>query len=128
VASLFQTYLPQRYQSMTAHVVDSNGGFTDQIDIVIFDRQYTPVIFRFEGQTVIPAESVYAAFEAKQTVNSELIRYAGAKVASVMSAVQPHSMQIAGQRLSHIDASKSSSMFWNPSASQSSRSRTALIV
>jgi hypothetical protein len=80
---LFQTYLPQRYQSITAHVVDSNGAFSDQIDVVIFDRQYTPVIFHFEGQTIIPAESVYAVFEAKQTINRKLIRYPGTKVASV---------------------------------------------
>ena len=27
----------------------------------------------FEGQTIVPAESVYAAFEAKQTVNAALV-------------------------------------------------------
>ncbi|MDR3719871.1 MAG: hypothetical protein P4K98_13815 [Bryobacteraceae bacterium] len=80
---LLQTYLPQRYQAATAHVVDSNGAFSEQIDVVVFDRQYSPFIFRFEGQTIIPAESVYAAFEAKQTVNADLVRYAQNKVASV---------------------------------------------
>ena len=64
---LLQTYLPQRYQAATAHVVDSNGTFSEQIDVVVFDRQYSPFIFQYEGQTIIPAESVYAAFEAKQT-------------------------------------------------------------
>jgi hypothetical protein len=81
--SLFQTYLPQRYQAATAHVVDSQGAFSEQIDIVIFDRQYSPFIFHFEGQTIIPAESVYAVFEAKQTINLEQIRYAQKKVESV---------------------------------------------
>jgi hypothetical protein len=80
---LLQTYLPQRYQAATAHVVDSEGAFSDQIDVVVFDRQYSPFIFSFEGQTIIPAESVYAAFEAKQTVNADLVRYARRKVASV---------------------------------------------
>jgi hypothetical protein len=50
---------------------------------VIFDRQYSPFIFEFEGQTVIPAESVYAVFEAKQTINADLVKYAQAKVESV---------------------------------------------
>lgn len=36
---LLQTYLPKRYQAATAHVVDSNGVFSDQIDVVVFDRQ-----------------------------------------------------------------------------------------
>jgi hypothetical protein len=80
---LLQTYLPQRYQAAKAFVVDSKGDFSDQIDVVVFDRQYSPFIFLYEGQTVVPAESVYAVFEAKQTINAELIRYAQEKVASV---------------------------------------------
>src|SRR5436190_1345499 len=59
------TYLPRRYQATKCHVVDSNGIFSDQIDVAIFDRQYSPFIFHFEGQAIIPAESVYGVFEAK---------------------------------------------------------------
>ena len=80
---LFQTYLPQRYRAASAHVVDSKGTFSDQIDVVLFDRQYSPFIFHYEGQTIVPAESVYAVFEAKQTINAGQIDYAQQKVASV---------------------------------------------
>lgn len=80
---LLQTYLPQRYAAIKAHVVDSKGVFSDQIDVVILDRQYSPFIFKFEGQAVVPAESVYAVFEAKQSINASLVRYAQAKAASV---------------------------------------------
>jgi len=81
--TLLQRYLPQRYQAATAHVVDSNGQFSQQIDVVVFDRQYSPFIFHFEGQMVIPAESVYAVFESKQTINASQVTYAKEKVASV---------------------------------------------
>lgn len=80
---LLQTYLPHRYQAATAHVVDSKGVFSEQIDVVVFDRQYSPFIFYYQGQTIIPAESVYAVFEAKQTINASQIAYAQHKVASV---------------------------------------------
>ena len=80
---LLQTYLPQRYQAANAHVVDSKGIFSDQIDVVIFDRQYSPFIFHYQDQTIIPAESVYAVFEAKQSINAEHVEYAQKKVASV---------------------------------------------
>jgi hypothetical protein len=80
---LLQSYLPQRYQAATAHVVDCEGKFSDQIDVVVFDRQYSPFIFKYEGQTIVPAESVYAAFEAKQTINAALVKYTRDKVASV---------------------------------------------
>ncbi len=80
---LLQTYLPKRYQADTAHVVDSCGKFSEQIDVVIFDRQYSPFIFRYEGQIIVPAESVYAVFEAKQTINADQVEYAARKTASV---------------------------------------------
>jgi hypothetical protein len=80
---LLQTYLPLRYRAERAHVVDSEGVFSESIDAVIFDRQYSPFIFTFEEQLFVPAESVYAAFEAKQTLDARLVGYAQQKIASV---------------------------------------------
>lgn len=80
---LLQTYLPKRYQAATAYVVDSRGDFSDQIDVVVFDRQYSPFIFSYEGQTIVPSESIYAVFEAKQAINATQVAYAQDKVASV---------------------------------------------
>ena len=80
---LLQTYLPLRYRAEKAHVVDSDGSFSDQIDVVVFDRQYSPFIFNFEEQIIIPAESVYAVFESKQAINAAQIDYAQKKVATV---------------------------------------------
>ncbi len=73
---LFNTYLPKRYQAATAHIVDSKGVFSEQMDVVIFDRQYSPFVFNFEDQMIIPAESVYAVFEAKQSINRGMVEYA----------------------------------------------------
>jgi len=80
---LFEAYLPRRYSALNAYVVDSKGTFSEQIDAVIFDRQYSPFVFNYQGQTVVPAESVYAVFEAKQTINAAQVAYAQGKVASV---------------------------------------------
>ena len=80
---LLNGYLPERYRAAKAHVVDSQGNFSQQIDVVVFDRQYSPFIFTFEEQLIIPAESVYAVFEAKQTATAALVQYAQSKVASV---------------------------------------------
>ena len=56
--------LPQR-TSWTAR-----AAFSEQIDIVVFDRQYSPFMGSYEDQTIVPAEIVYALFEAKQTMNA----------------------------------------------------------
>jgi hypothetical protein len=81
--ALLTDYLPARYGVLKAYVVDSENRFSDQIDLVICDRQYSPLIFKFEGATIVPAESVYAFFEAKQEINAGTIEYARKKAASV---------------------------------------------
>ncbi|MEN3214149.1 hypothetical protein PUR23_29665 [Methylorubrum populi] len=80
---MLSTYLPLRYRADKATVVDSTGEFSQQMDVVIYDRQYSPFIFIFEGTKVIPAESVYAVFEAKQSLNLKQVNYAHDKIASV---------------------------------------------
>jgi hypothetical protein len=80
---LFTNYLPKRYAASKATVVDSRGKFSDQIDVVLYDRQYTPLIFELEGEIVVPAEAVYAVFESKQEINAQHIAYAQKKAKSV---------------------------------------------
>lgn len=80
---LLQKYLPARYQALKGHVVDSKGDFSQQIDVIVCDRQYSPFIFHHEGELIVPAESIYAVFEAKQSINAEQVGYAREKVASV---------------------------------------------
>jgi hypothetical protein len=81
--SLLNQYLPSRYRAEKAFVVDSKGNFSEQLDVVIFDRQYSPLIFKYQSATIIPAESVYAVFEAKQIVDADKIAYAQKKISSV---------------------------------------------
>lgn len=80
---MLRNYLPKRYQVEKAQVIDSRNKISDQIDVVVFDRQYSPFILHYQGQIVIPAESVYAVFEAKQAINANQVAYAQKKVASV---------------------------------------------
>lgn len=80
---LLSRYLPERYRAARAFVVDSEGQFSEQIDIVVFDRQYSPFIFESEDNIFVPAESVYAVLEAKQEINAHHVGYAQKKIASV---------------------------------------------
>ena len=56
---------------------------SEQIDIVIFDRQYSPFILKQNGVTYIPAECVYAVIEVKQDLTKKNIEYAQQKALSV---------------------------------------------
>lgn len=78
-----QTYLPKRYKADKAFVIDCNSDLSDEIDIVIYDAHYSPMIFDEKGVKYITAESVYATFEVKQNLNKEHILYAQKKLESV---------------------------------------------
>lgn len=80
---LLREYLPNRYIIARGFVIDSEQHCSDQIDILIFDRQYSPFIVNIDGMTYVPAESVYAVFEVKQEISKAHIEYASAKAKSV---------------------------------------------
>jgi hypothetical protein len=81
--SMLNAYLPQRYRADSAFVVDSGGRLSEQIDMVIYDRQYSPLILRQDGALYIPAESVYAVFDVKHEMRRESILEAAQKAESV---------------------------------------------
>lgn len=80
---LLRNYLPERYKVDNGFVVDSEGNISDQIDIIIYDRHFTPFIFRGENIVYIPAEGVYAVFEVKPNFDMGNYKYATAKLKSV---------------------------------------------
>jgi hypothetical protein len=80
---LLKNHLPQRYQADRAFVIDCMGATSEQIDIVIYDRQYSAFLYNQANQRYVPAESVYGVLEVKQDLSREHILYAGEKAASV---------------------------------------------
>ena len=80
---LLNRYLPQRYRATHAFVVDADGNRSRQIDIAVYDHFYSPLLFHHESGPHVPAESVYAVFEVKQTLSAKWVADAGRKAASV---------------------------------------------
>ena len=80
---ILRKYLPKRYEVSQGIVIDSNGATSDQIDIVVFDHQYTPTLLDQQAHRFIPAEAVYCVLEAKPTINKQYLDYAGEKAESV---------------------------------------------
>lgn len=78
-----RAYLPNRYTVDKGIVLDSKGSVSHSIDIIVFDRQYTPTLLDDEKHRYVPAEAVYAIFECKPTIDHRYLKYAGNKVASV---------------------------------------------
>lgn len=82
--NLLDSHLPRRYLVLPkATVVDHRGEVSQEIDLLIVDRQYSPFVFHADARTYVPAESVYAVLECKQGLDRENLLYAANKVASV---------------------------------------------
>lgn len=102
-------YLPKRYCVAKAFVIDSLGQQSQQLDLVIHDRQFSPFWFNQDKALYIPAESVYAVFEVKQTLDKSTVRYAGKKAASVRNLHRTSDSFVwAGERWKRASPSRSS--------------------
>jgi hypothetical protein len=80
---VLRRYLPRRYGVSRGIVIDSRGATSDQIDIVIYDPQYTPTILDQQEHRYVLTEAVYAVLEVKPEINSETLQYAADKARSV---------------------------------------------
>ena len=80
---MLSNFLPKRYEIDKAFVINFEGFVSDQIDLVIYDRHFSPFILHQNGAKFIPAESVYAVIEIKPTLTSANIKYAAEKAKSV---------------------------------------------
>lgn len=80
---VLRKYLPRRYAVDNGIVIDNKGATSDQIDVIIYDNQYTPTLLDQENHRFVPAEAVYAVLEVKPTINKTYLEYAGNKAESV---------------------------------------------
>jgi len=83
--AMLATTLPRRYEVAKAFVIDCRGTQSQQQDVVIFDRHFSPLLSDAAGGRYIPAEAVYAVFEVKQAIGRDEVLYAAEKAASVRS-------------------------------------------
>ena len=79
---LLRAHLPGRYEVEGGFIIDVDGQESQQLDVIVFDRQYSPTLFEVGGVLYVPAESVYGVFEVKQDLSKQHVEYAGEKVAS----------------------------------------------
>lgn len=82
----FRSFLPNKYAIDKGFVFDSSGKISEQIDIIIYDALYAPLVFGTEsGEKFVTAESVYAVFDSKPKIEKGTLEYTNKKIASVTS-------------------------------------------
>ncbi|MDO3175908.1 DUF6602 domain-containing protein [Mycobacteroides abscessus] len=122
---MLSKYLPSRYKVGKGFVIDHEGSVSQDIDIIIYDGYYSPIVFHENEVLYVPAESVYAVIESKQVLKKEYIEYARDKVASVRALKRTsapirqmndtHATKVGAEILAGIVATRSE---WSPAFGQ----------
>ncbi|WP_238943993.1 DUF6602 domain-containing protein [Seramator thermalis] len=64
--SLFKQIIPHKFSiKQGVFIMDSNGNTSAEVDLVIFDEQYTPYIFNYGEICFIPIEAVAVVIQCK---------------------------------------------------------------
>lgn len=78
---LFRSIIPQKFSmSQGVMIIDSDGNVSKEVDIAVYDEQYTPYVFQYNTLKFIPIEAVAVVIECKSTsVNKDkLVKWADA--------------------------------------------------
>ncbi|WP_137742897.1 DUF6602 domain-containing protein [Robertmurraya siralis] len=63
---LFRRIIPLKYKvEQNVFIIDSNQNISNEVDIAVFDEQYTPYIFNYGKMKFIPIEAVAIVIECK---------------------------------------------------------------
>ncbi|WP_281886327.1 DUF6602 domain-containing protein [Paenibacillus sp. YYML68] len=64
--SLFERIIPKKFSiARSVFIIDSLGNFSKEVDLAIFDEQYTPYIFNYGVMKFIPIEAVAVVVQCK---------------------------------------------------------------
>ncbi|MBH5320424.1 hypothetical protein I6N90_21760 [Paenibacillus sp. GSMTC-2017] len=65
---MFEQMIPRKFAiEQSVFIVDSESRVSKEVDLVIFDEQYTPYIFRYGNIKYIPIEAVAVVVQCKST-------------------------------------------------------------
>jgi len=88
VRSFLRQYLPKTIDITTGLLVDSQGGQSRQLDIILSDSAKTPIFYESGETRVIPVECAYAVVEVKAFLNKTELEKAYQNMQSVKSLVK----------------------------------------
>ena len=84
-AEWLRSYLPRTLDVSAGELIDSLGGRSRQVDVVIYDAATTPRFLSREGISVIPIEPVYGVIEVKTYLNKQEIENSFENMSSIKS-------------------------------------------
>lgn len=75
--------LPTKYEIGSGIITDARGAESNQQDIYIFDAFNSPVFLKYDLDSIVPVESVYATIEVKSCLSKEQLQESIKNIRSV---------------------------------------------
>lgn len=95
---LFERFIPKKFKiEQNVFVIDSKGHCSSEVDLAIFDEQYTPYIFNHGVLKFIPVEAVAAVIECKSAKPKDTEVENWLKNMNSLMTVQDSVVRIAGR-------------------------------
>lgn len=69
VREFLEAFLPQRLAIGTGEIVAVDGQVSPQIDLIVYDWLYTPLLDRSPSSVVVPVEGVYGVIEVSSRLD-----------------------------------------------------------
>ena len=79
---LIKKFIPEKYDIGTGFIITSNGSVSTQCDLIIFDKENTPILEN-ENQRFFPIESVVGVVEVKSILTKSEFKDALLKLSSI---------------------------------------------
>lgn len=73
VKNVLSKIVPSKYSITNGFIIDSDNKISDEMDIIIYDKNYVPPFFE-ETYTVVPIEAVISIIQVKTTLNSQTLK------------------------------------------------------
>lgn len=73
--SFLRTYLPKNISVEQGFIMSHNGELSKQCDILIYDSNRYPPLYRLNDIVVIPEEAVLIVIEVKTTINKQIFHH-----------------------------------------------------
>jgi hypothetical protein len=83
LARILERFVPAKYGIGSGLLIDSAGGYSKQMDIVVYDQADQPALMAQTNQVLFPVEFVHLCIEVKTTVDGSEISDALAKRESI---------------------------------------------
>src|SRR5699024_3001567 len=74
--NLFKQIIPKKFSIENGvFIIDSKGEISKEVDLAIFDEQYTPYIFNYGNMKFIPIEAVAVAIQCKShSIDNKILK------------------------------------------------------